>query len=1271
MVQETADEAVMAGEREFDLGIPGIEHAVFVGRGRSATVYRAFHPALKRLVAVKILGGLDGSDDLFPREREPLLRLAGEANIVAVYEAGTNRQGRHYLIMAFMEKGSLAEQLGRDGPMPWQAVVDIGVAMAGALQVAHNVGVYHSDVRPENILFSGDDVPHLVDFGIARFGHVTPTAKTSEWFSMAHFAPETWDGRPPSAAGDIYSLASTLFEAIAGRPAFLDDDEHAEPGRRSIARAVPDLLRPRQVPEAVCRAIEKAMAEDPADRPASAAVFADNLKAAIAGGPGHPAAPPPATAGTKGEQEVDLGIVGVERAVFKGHGGSGTVYRAFQPTFKRFVAVKVLSALDISDNLFRRECETLGRLAGEANIVTVYEAGTNKQRQHYLIMAFMEKGSLAERLRRDGPMPWEAAVEIGVAIAGALQVAHDARILHRDVKPENILFSRNDVPHLADFGIARFSDVTLTTKTTEWFSLAHVAPETLKDQSPSEAVDIYSLASTLFETIAGRPAFIENDDDGEPVIRIRILEAALPDLLRPRQVPEAVCRAIEKAMAKDPADRPASAAAFAEELKAKGAPPARSSEKEPVREPLPTPDVSVDLFGEEGLLGGLVAECVGYPDRRPRNRDLPVIVLLGPRGSGKTERLNRLERNFARVPCTRWDFDARPDWDSSDSLLVRDAVIEVRRDLRKPRKNFGRMDFPRLTLGLLAVSTPHTREDRARALREIKAFVDSDDQVREVAEILSRLPNVPVKQRGVEISVTAMRQLGPIVVKRGLRDARSWYEARLTGAANPEDAVIRLNHMDRRGADERRLVNEILFEAFLADLYSNYNDHRVRHPNRVFNCLALFDNVDSPVGEAFLDLLVTARHRQAQRGPNHCDALAVVATRRHRHRRIDGAAVRASSPDDASYEHWSTLRTRERTAWLYRVELRNLTHEELQRAVAEADLRAIPDKLALFTHRLTDGHPGTVRFVIDAIRYKQESDPSPLNLRKVLELPMPATASGGQNTVEGERSVGATALDALLAGMSAAQRSDLITAAPARDEIAAGRLQPLGITPGTVGELSKVLKDELWAPGATSGSSGFVAHGLLRRLLLWHLAYRPDNAALDGARRVRDLEAPGWTAVHTCLRDHLPGPLDDPDADLGRQYYTLALGDIDTVANFFNEGFREGRLGQWITDLNTVTAAPNRLHALEQLRDCSPREQVDTVCQDVADRDPRQGAIARLIAAKWVIGDPLTVLDRRLVKNVIILELDHLAHDPSAWREFGVFYEEINRYEQLLETWGP
>lgn len=268
-------------------------------------------------------------------------------------------------------------------------------------------------------------------------------------------------------------------------------------------------------------------------------------------------------------QPVELGIRGIGDAIEIGRGGFAAVYRAYQPAFDRFVAVKVLDVVAVDEATqaaFERECRAIGKLSGHANILTVHESGLTASGKPYLVMALATE-SLEDRLNASGPLEWREAGRIGVKVCGALEFAHQGGILHRDVKPANILLSADGEPQLADFGIARMSDATGHTKSGLALTPAHAPPEVLKGQPPTPAVDIYSVGSTIFNLVGGHPPFVDDPDESIFVILDRVANAPVPDL-RPRGVPDSVCEVIEDAMAKDPFDRPESAAVLAARLMA-------------------------------------------------------------------------------------------------------------------------------------------------------------------------------------------------------------------------------------------------------------------------------------------------------------------------------------------------------------------------------------------------------------------------------------------------------------------------------------------------------------------------------------------------------------------------------------------------------------------------------------------------------------------------------------------------------------------------------
>ncbi|MFE3001599.1 protein kinase [Nocardia sp. NPDC059246] len=262
---------------------------------------------------------------------------------------------------------------------------------------------------------------------------------------------------------------------------------------------------------------------------------------------------------------TELSAVGLENAEEIGRGGFGVVYRCIQPVLDRMVAVKVLTCeLDENRERFFREQQAMGRLTGHPNIIGVLEVGETETGRPYLVMPYHPQGSLDARIRRDGPLSVEEVLRLGVKMAGALETAHRAEVLHRDVKPANILLTDYGESALTDFGIARLAGGFRTATGAVTGSPAFTAPEVLAGDSPTRGSDVYGLGATLFCALTGHAAFERRS--GEQVVAqfLRITTQPVPDL-RECGIPEDVCAVIEVAMSRDPQERP-TAAVLGEQL---------------------------------------------------------------------------------------------------------------------------------------------------------------------------------------------------------------------------------------------------------------------------------------------------------------------------------------------------------------------------------------------------------------------------------------------------------------------------------------------------------------------------------------------------------------------------------------------------------------------------------------------------------------------------------------------------------------------------------
>lgn len=275
-----------------------------------------------------------------------------------------------------------------------------------------------------------------------------------------------------------------------------------------------------------------------------------------------------------------------------GRGGFGSVYRASDPAHGREVAIKVLHGKlgDTERRRFDRERRAMGRLGSHPNIVPVYDSGYTDAGEAYLVMELASGGSLQNRLDAAGPLPWSEAAGIMAGIASAVEAAHLAGVLHRDVKPDNILIDEYGNAKLTDFGIASVADSSTATTSTS-ATIAHAAPEVLDGSPSTAAVDIYAIGSTLHNLIAGTAPFYREGDATVAAMIGRIATQPPPDL-RPLGVPDPVAAVVERALAKAPDHRQAAAAQVAEELRAAmghGGVPATSGEAAPVSPPPTVP----------------------------------------------------------------------------------------------------------------------------------------------------------------------------------------------------------------------------------------------------------------------------------------------------------------------------------------------------------------------------------------------------------------------------------------------------------------------------------------------------------------------------------------------------------------------------------------------------------------------------------------------------------------------------------------------------------
>lgn len=240
-------------------------------------------------------------------------------------------------------------------------------------------------------------------------------------------------------------------------------------------------------------------------------------------------------------------------AVFA-RGGYATVYRAVQRSVGREVAVKVENRTLDSERdqaRFLREARAAGRMSSHPHVVDLFDVGVTVDQHPYLIMELCD-GSYAERMRT-APLGAAEARDLGVKIGDALAHAHASGVLHRDVKPANILHSHFNPAVLADFGLAVLAEVRDSSVTLEVLTPAYAPPEMFGHSPPSPAVDVYALCATLYAVMRGKPPRWQADRDPSLITLLELFGQPIPDL---PGIPRALVDVLRCGMANDPADRP-------------------------------------------------------------------------------------------------------------------------------------------------------------------------------------------------------------------------------------------------------------------------------------------------------------------------------------------------------------------------------------------------------------------------------------------------------------------------------------------------------------------------------------------------------------------------------------------------------------------------------------------------------------------------------------------------------------------------------------------
>ncbi len=252
-----------------------------------------------------------------------------------------------------------------------------------------------------------------------------------------------------------------------------------------------------------------------------------------------------------------------------GSGGMSSVYCAFDTLLERNVALKILHEHFTADEehveRFLREARAVAQLS-HPNIVTVIDRGEEDGKQ-FIVFELVDGENLKELVERGGPLPVRRALELGLEIARALAFAHGQGLIHRDVKPQNVLLAADGHAKVTDFGIVRSLDAVSQTETGTVLGTSHyIAPEQARGEQVDTLTDVYSFGIVMWELLAGEVPY---PGDSFLAVAMKHVNDPVPSLLERRaDTPLRLASLVESCMAKRPADRPPSMDAVAAELEA-------------------------------------------------------------------------------------------------------------------------------------------------------------------------------------------------------------------------------------------------------------------------------------------------------------------------------------------------------------------------------------------------------------------------------------------------------------------------------------------------------------------------------------------------------------------------------------------------------------------------------------------------------------------------------------------------------------------------------
>jgi eukaryotic-like serine/threonine-protein kinase len=561
-----------------------------LGEGGMGAVYKARDHELDRLVALKVIRPeLAGHPDILRRFKQELIlaRQVTHKNVVRIFDLGT-ADGRKFITMDYIEGRDLKSIINERGAIPAVEAVPIVQQICRGLEAAHVEGVVHRDLKPQNVMVDDAGRVWLMDFGLARSMELAGLTRTGVLMGTPDYmSPEQARAEKVDARSDLFSVGIIFFEMLTGRLPFQADTLMAKLLQRVQQRAVAVTEIDPTISPGVSAVVSKCLEPDVTKRYQSVNQILDDLLGDIktASSSGSSGASSTSSSAPSESPSISLAELGpgsrfgpryrIEAVI--GEGGMGKVYKAHDSDLDRTVALKLVRPELAKDGnslqRFKQELLLASRIS-HRNILRIHDLG-DVDGVKFISMAFVQGMDLHDLIAKQGRLPVERAVNIAKQLAGALEAAHAEGVVHRDLKPRNVLIDVDDHIYVSDFGLAKSLDADKTGMTRVGEVLGtprYMSPEQAESKAADNRSDIYSLGIIFYEMLTGEVPFT-----GESSLQVMFQHVQQqpkdPRLLNP-EMPEYLAIVILKCLEKDPALRYQSAQELLRDLEA-GTPPTR------------------------------------------------------------------------------------------------------------------------------------------------------------------------------------------------------------------------------------------------------------------------------------------------------------------------------------------------------------------------------------------------------------------------------------------------------------------------------------------------------------------------------------------------------------------------------------------------------------------------------------------------------------------------------------------------------------------------